>query len=137
MTSRAILWVDDDINTSLRPYIDELEDAGFNVLQAENLERMKNVLESSDDLVSLIILDVMMPTGQSISLKESHGGQFTGLVVAKELLSIVQYKEIPILLFTLMDVSGELDVDPRIKIAMKQETLPSDLCDLVKKIIGS
>ncbi|MEN8218660.1 MAG: hypothetical protein ABFS56_20275, partial [Pseudomonadota bacterium] len=79
-----ILWVDDDIDLTLEPFIDELEDEGYRVLRARTPEEMWSSLQDNFQNISGIIMDIMLPTGESIDANKSKMGILTGLVLLEQ-----------------------------------------------------
>ena len=62
----TILWVDDDIKR-LRVFVDEMQDEGYEIVQAETPEEMEAALSRERQNIDLIIMDLMLPIGDRIS----------------------------------------------------------------------
>lgn len=69
----AILWVDDDpiINLAHR---DVLESDGYVVTVVRNPDEMWVALHETPDGFSGIIMDVLMPTGETVDIAQAEGG---------------------------------------------------------------
>jgi len=113
MSTKKILWIDDDINRfALMPYVDEFQSRGYEIDKAENPDEINNILEhtlSQDgailDLSVLrsIIVDVSMPTGVHIKYGEAKGGLQTGFVVLKKLVDNPRFDSVKKIIFTIVD----------------------------------
>ena len=81
MTIRKdILWVDDD-EYLIQFFTDKLEMRGHTVRHASNVREAKEAITAKQP--DLVIIDVMMPTGEDHDSLDSHGGFRSGLVLAK------------------------------------------------------
>ena len=129
-----ILWVDDDILASLRPFVEELQDNKYLVEFAKNPDEMWSKIKNSRKAINGIIMDIMMPTGSSIKSTDAEMGLSTGLILLKQLKEDHALKETPILIFTIVDKEEVYDWanENGIQILKKQEVLPFEL---VEKII--
>ena len=97
-----ILWVDDDIDRlKLQPYLDAFEDKDFEIIKVANPDDVDKAIESNRD-IQCIILDISMPTGESIGVKESKGGMRTGLLVLGKLVSNDSIRLIKKVVFTIV-----------------------------------
>jgi CheY-like chemotaxis protein len=139
-----ILWVDDDIFSSLNPHIDELEDYGYKVLKADSLEEMWSHIDDNNTDIYLIIMDIMMPTGPQsqdtnnrvININKAKGGILTGLRVLEDLNTKGLLNNKKVLIFTIL---GEQEITEwskknKVKSMRKQETTPFKLLDTIKSM---
>jgi CheY-like chemotaxis protein len=133
----VILWVDDDIIEALRAYADELSDASYKVIMARNVDEMWSALETAYKDISLIIMDVLMPTGNRVDSEESRAGQRTGLVLIKRIKEHDSYKKIPIMIFTVVSSQETFAwaKDNDIPVFKKQDVLPAGLLSIVQKLV--
>jgi len=82
-----ILWIDDDIKRlKLRPYLEEFEENGIEIIKVSNPIDLDSVIASNKD-IKCIILDISMPTGEKIDVNKSKKGMRTGLLLLQELIS--------------------------------------------------
>ena len=129
-----ILWIDDDINGALNPFVDELQENGYHVVNARNPDDVWEHFIKSN--IYGIIMDIMLPTGTGISLEESKMGVLTGLLLLKKIKSNAKLSKIPILIFTILS-DQELSTwakDNNITILKKQDTLPKELVEKIKAL---
>lgn len=97
-----ILWLDDDTDTSLRSYLDELEYCGYLVKRSRSPDEFFNDLRNNLGKVQAIIMDIMIPTGDSITPQESKSGLITGQRVIEKIKEDKATKSIPILILTVV-----------------------------------
>lgn len=136
-----ILWVDDDIETSLRPFLDEIEEAGYKVVRARTPDEMWKQLADHGGEICGIIMDIMLPTGDNIEPGDAEMGVTTGLVLLKKLRDkdkISPYYEMPLLIFTILRNQKVYDWAKanRVELLRKQETYPEELAEKVKTSFG-
>ena len=103
-TQPTILWVDDDV-FFMHKLVGHVRDAGYNVLTAEGPDEALDIFQKYRDRISLVVLDVMMPYGQSLSPIESMGGYATGLALSRRILN--ERPDIRILAFS---VAADQDI---------------------------
>ncbi|MHB8762874.1 MAG: response regulator [Deferrisomatales bacterium] len=134
-----ILWVDDDINYTLKPYVDDLGCAGYRVLTATNPESMQQQLAEHIGDIDLIIMDAMMPLGDTISPDEGEMGMSTGLVLLSSLQADPGLSEIPIILLSVRDDEeiAEWARKAGIPYYLKLDTPPSELLRIVGDVLGA
>ncbi len=132
--ARDILWVDDDPGT-LQSYRDELEGLGFKIRIARTADEMWQELHASKQCLAGIILDVLMPIGTKVDRDLANGGLKTGLVLLEQLKSALEYRDIPVIFFTIRDRHDVDEVGTRygVRVLRKQETNPDGLADAVKE----
>jgi len=124
-----ILWVDDESPMILKPFIEELEDENYQIVMARSPDEMWRILSSCINQINCIIMDIMMPTGNSVDPNKSRMGLTTGLVLMQELRQHELYMSIPIIIFTIVNESEvfEWAENNSISILKKQDTLPNEL----------
>lgn len=112
-----ILWIDDDIfRYFLRPYIDEFNDNGMEIIPVSNPDEIDNAIISNSD-IKCVIIDVSMPTGESISFIEAKGGMRTGLMILQKMNNDPTFCNVPKVIFTIAD-------DPEIKTYCNANQIP-------------
>jgi len=124
-----VLWVDDDSEYTLISFIHELQEKGFTVIVANNPDKMWEVLNEYGEKITGIIMDVMMPTGNSISSEAAQKGTQTGLRLIENIRAVSRYTHLPFLIFTIRSEQEIFQWAQRnsVKAIRKQETLPSEL----------
>lgn len=130
-----ILWVDDDIKSvALRAYIDEFSDEGIEIEKINNPDAFQTALDTTD--FDCLIMDMMMPTGENLSLQETKGGLHTGL----RLLEIYLRKGTPkpIVIFTILndETVREWAIENQVSHRLKQNDTPNTLFHFINSIIG-
>ncbi|MFA6449770.1 MAG: hypothetical protein WCX65_09895 [bacterium] len=122
-----ILWVDDDLSLTLKSFMDELKENGYEIIMVTNPDDISDKFAQYN--ITGIIMDIMLPTGQSISNEDSKMGILTGLEILKKLKEDKTTSQIPIVIFTILsnqDVSTWARVN-NIKLLKKEQTVPLDL----------
>lgn len=134
----TILWVDDDIKR-LRVFVDEMQDEGYEIIQAETPEEMEAVLSRERQNIDLIIMDLMLPIGHRISPVKVNNGRLTGLFLIERIKENKALKKIPIILFTIISDSSVSNwcKNHNVKILRKADVLPSELCQHVLSILSN
>lgn len=140
---RTILFVEDEpfFNRGMR---EELEEAGYRVIPisgsgTEALEVMESMLKSGIAF-DLIILDIMMPTGDRID--DPKGGRRTGVKLCERIRWEMGLK-VPIIFLTVIEdeavhsylekIEKEAGLEPTILV---KPVAPLDLLDEVRDLIG-
>lgn len=135
---KTILWVDDDINSdALMPFVDELEEDGFNILKANGPDEMYKYLKSNHQEINLIIMDIMMPVNESIRTDDAKGGLNTGYIILENLKESDIYKNIPVLVVSILNDQEitNWSEQHQLKYLSKLDIQPENLCDTIKTII--
>jgi len=136
---KTILFVDDEPWFN-RGMIGELEDAGYRVVSistggTEALERLESGVH-----VDLIVLDIMMPSGERIT--DPKGGRRTGVKVCEHIRRRMGLR-IPIIFLTVIEdqtvhsylemVEREAGLEPTILV---KPVAPLELIEEVRRLIG-
>lgn len=108
-TRKNILWVDDDIDKpALEPDRDELADRNCLIIPQKRPDDFLKIINDGNERidgfpVDCIIIDAMMPNGKILSSKETNNTTRTGLVLIKRLFESGNYKNIPIIVYSVVD----------------------------------
>lgn len=102
----TILWVDDDL-FFLQSMVEDLRDAGFTVLTADGPDQALGRLRSSPEGIDLVLLDIAMPHGSSLSPIETRAGFSTGLALARTIQR--EIPRLPIVAFSIVTDSDVMD----------------------------
>ena len=126
-----ILLIDDDI-FGMKPYRLALESAGFEVASAEDPDVALSALREHAEDLELIVLDVMMPSGQALKDEDVEQGLRTGRVLLSRIRE--EHADCPVIVLSITSVDdfGVKDVE----FLHKADTLPSELVEIVKETIG-
>lgn len=140
---KRIIWIDDDINRLfLRPYIDELEESGFDIIKVMEADEVDNILQNEiTDTLTAIIIDIAMPPGEKISFREARGGLRTGKILLERLLSDESVSNFTKIVFTNVEdeVVEQYCMDNNIPYLKKENYYPDNFVEkineLTKKLI--
>jgi len=127
-----ILFIDDD-DFGMKPYRLALEEAGLNLLITASADEALSALNSESNRISLIILDVLMPSGSVFTDEETNGGLITGYRLLEKIRK--SYSHIPILILSITNPS-EMRSDyatDNVAFLSKQNTLPAELLAAVRE----
>ena len=94
MSRQKILWVEDDI-LSIYPIMEEVKDAGIDIVTASNTREALDALDKESGDFSAVILDVRMPPGKQYSMEETRGGFQTGIALGRTIKD--KFPKIPII----------------------------------------
>jgi len=108
---QKILWIDDEFVDELHglmSYVYELEskDGGFEVVKIAHPDEALVRLENQKEDFVCIVLDIMLPHGESISGAKAKAGNLTGTIVKEKIHAMEQYRGIPIVVLTGVRRSG-------------------------------
>ncbi|WP_292993179.1 response regulator [Nitrosomonas sp.] len=129
-----ILWIDDDLDNYLRAYLEELEDAGYSVIRANNADVAFVEIENNSDRIRCILMDAMLPIGTRLDKVDTEMGTATGLRLAEFCKD--KYPNIPILLLTILQKPdiAQWSREKKIKYLVKQTTLPTQLVQILTEM---
>lgn len=136
-----LLLVDDEIGRKhvdyMKFYVWALEKAGYDVATASSFESALEVVQRHYTSFSLIIADLMMPQGLSLSLEETEGGLRTGVFLCDRLKEIAP--KVPILILTQQHDQTILNMLQKrsnvLKIINKLDCTPYELSKIVAEIV--
>ncbi|MDR1582404.1 MAG: response regulator [Prevotellaceae bacterium] len=132
-----ILWIDDDLfRLKLQPYIDEFEDNGFDIIKVANPDDIDEMIDQHSD-IQCIIVDISMPTGESINVNEAKKGMRTGLLVLQKLNKNVKIDHIKKVVFTVVEdeqVRRYCD-SCNVSYLKKQDNVTDVFIDKIKRLI--
>lgn len=103
---KVILYVEDQ---PLETRVKMLEDEGYKVIIATYGTEALNCLK--EEKIDLILLDIMMPSGDKLNSEDAREGFATGVVFTRKIKSEPELKDIPIIVITAnpdRDVEKEL-----------------------------
>ncbi len=132
-----ILFVDDEPRR-IEEYVDELIVHGYDVRTTNKIDAALALLRAKAPEVEAVILDVMMPPGQSFSSTESENGLLTGVLAYRRIRSYPSGGKIPLILLT-NSMNSALDdmvqQDPLAWLARKSDFFSDELADFVNEKI--
>lgn len=129
----TILFVDDEPRWTLT-YVEELRTCGYNVVFKENVDEARCYLKDNLAHITLLILDIMMPSGKEMRDEETRYGLRTG----ERFYDLVRQEistDLPV--FILTNVSDKrleerFLQEPRCTFLSKEETPPHKLGEMVQ-----
>ena len=135
---KKILWIDDDINRHfLRSYIDEFEEQQYRILKVNKVDDILTILNGESDL-SAIIVDIAMPPGDKIDLREARGGLRTGMIILERMKKIVNPENVPMIVFTNVDDDAVKNycTNNNIPYLKKEDFFADELVEALSNIIS-
>lgn len=131
---KTILYADDE-PWFVEALFEALTDAGYLLKKAKNGTEVLRYLKQADALPDLIILDVIMPTGEDIS--ETNGGRRTGIKVYEIIRKEMYITNIPILFLTVVDDSSvERSIGSKNYSVLVKPVLPTELLEKVRSLLS-
>jgi predicted nucleotide-binding protein len=97
-TKPTIIWADDDTYL-MAGLMNPFYTHGYEVLTATNGSEALDLIEKLKGKVDLVILDIRLPPGESLSAEITHGGFETGIAVGS--LIRKKYPHVPLLGFSI------------------------------------
>jgi len=134
-----ILFIDDErrVMDSYREYLAlKLSPEGYDVLFLDKIDPALDILENRGDEIDLIILDVMMPTGNKLNREQTGDGLMTGVVF----YDLIRNKlpTLPVVVFTNYsdeDLEKRLKHDPHCRFLQKTDYLLEDFVSEVRDLL--
>lgn len=144
---RNILWVDDDIKKpALEPDRDELKERNCKITEMTGpksfLEKLNDSNERIDGvLIDCFLIDTMLPNGDNLTFKETDNNTKTGLILLKRLIESGKYREVPIIVYSVIDEDEIRDFCLEKRIPLDRVTIlnksmtPKDFANKVVEIV--
>jgi CheY-like chemotaxis protein len=132
----VILLIDDEPR-EMDAFVRELELSGYQVVIHTSVDSALKYLENNLKSIEIIILDIMMPPGNTFRTSDTESGLRTGIVMYDKIRKIDS--EIATIIFT--NVSDRL-VEERFRhenrcwFLPKKDYLPHELAEEIEKILG-
>lgn len=130
-----ILVVDDEKRT-LDSYLQELALSGFEVRYESSVDEGLKFLEMNATEVKLLILDVMMPSGEAFDDDATEKGLRTGVYFYERVRKTNE--QLPIMIFTNVVDDGvrrKFEQDKYCRFFQKEELLPYELAETVRDVL--
>lgn len=139
--SKTILYADDE-PWFVEALFEALTDAGYSLIKAKNGTEVLRYLKKANELPHLIILDVIMPTGEDIP--ETNGGRRTGIKVHEIIRKEMHITDVPVLFLTVVDDSSvegdvgnlERSIGSKNFSVLIKPVLPTELLEKVRSLLG-
>jgi CheY-like chemotaxis protein len=99
-----ILFVDDDM-IYIRDYLEELSDA-YDVHHEHSIDTAFEFIIKNSRKIKLLVLDMMIPSGDLLKDKDNDNGRRTGRLLIEELKNSVDLTAFPIIVFTHVNIQN-------------------------------
>jgi DNA-binding response OmpR family regulator len=131
-----IFYVEDDLMVA-DLWAFEMREEGYNVIIMRTPDELLDKLVSIPTDLTAIIVDMMLPLGDSIDASESEAGLRTGFVLIKKIRDIFKKQGrtcVPILAITIRsDYKDELE-GMGVPIVSKRRDSPGKVLDILRKM---
>ncbi|MFN8472515.1 MAG: response regulator [Anaerolineae bacterium] len=131
-----ILLVDDE-RGRMASHVMQLEMSGYQVKSIATVDDALAYLEAHGGEIQLLILDIMMASGNSFTRSETMDGLRTGLEFYKRVRQ--QMPDLPVVVFTNVThetVVRSLRQEKNCRVLLKPNYLPSEFRDEVRAILS-
>ena len=116
--------------------ITSLEFNKTDIIYLDAVDVAHDIMMARIDSIELIILDIMMASGQKFGLEETEYGLSTGIVLLEKLREQPEGKSIPVIVLTNVydpKAAEELRKDLHCDVIQKEHLMPDKLSSEVKK----
>lgn len=130
-----ILFIDDEPEY-VQSYVEELRDAGHEVIIEKTVDSALNFVSDNKDRLELIVLDIMMPAGTAFRDIDTYGTLRTGLSVYDRIRQ--HSSEYPIIVLTnvtKVEVELKFANEKRCLVFRKDQCLPFELVAHVREML--
>ncbi len=138
MTVANILFVDDEPR-GIDSFLEELRFSGYQVTPKDDIDSAEQYLQQYHNKIQLVILDIMMPPGETLRAKDTDNGMKTGILFRNHIRS--NFPDMPIILFTNFhpdaQLKQEINDDPKSLLLQKYNYLPFELVEEIKIFLNT
>jgi hypothetical protein len=130
-----IFFVDDDV-IHIKDYLDELSD-DYIVYHERSIDKAFEFIIQNRHEIELLILDMMIPSGNLLKEKDNDNGRRTGNLFIEELKNRIDLTLFPIIIFTHVNIQNLPSVVSGVKLQklQKEEFTPYEFSLKVREII--
>jgi len=128
-----ILFLDDEAQSSL--FLEELHEIGLPVQAFQSVDPALEFVESGLEPLLIAVVDVMMPTGNSLSLEETNDGLLTGVFVLERIRT--KHSNCIIYLLTNLsspELSERVKHDPKVYIRVKTDVFYDEFAEEIREV---
>lgn len=131
-----ILYVEDDLIVA-DLWALAIESAGYSVTRVRTPDKALDVVRNEISALDAILVDVMLPLGESISRQESHAGLRTGFVLINRIRQI--YSEhnltcVPIIAITIRNTYTPELINMGVKVVSKRRESPRKVLEILRSL---
>lgn len=132
-----ILFVDDD-RIYIRDYLEELSDA-YDVRHEHSIDRAFDFIIENSHQIKLLVLDMMIPSGELLKEKDNDNGRRNGNLFIEELKKKIDLTLFPIIIFTHVNIQNlpSLVSEVHLQKFQKEEFTPYEFSLKIEEIITS
>jgi CheY-like chemotaxis protein len=132
-----IIFVDDD-KIYIQDYLEELSDA-YTVYHEYNIDKAFEFIIENSQSIKLLVLDMMIPSGNLLKDKDNDNGRRTGNLFIEELKKNINLTLFPIIIFTHVNIQNISSVVSGVHLQkfQKEEFTPYQFSLEIKEIIAS
>ena len=126
-----ILMIDEE-KRRMSTLQESLEELGYKVTFIDNVDTAYEFVASHQNSISAIILDIMMPWGESFSSEETKNGLLTGYMLLKKFRENIS-NIIPIIVYTAVNdplLFKSINKEPNCTVFHKPESLSKIVTEL-------
>lgn len=137
---KNILWVDDKIySAEMRPDRDELEAGGFNIKPIDSADMFIEFINSEKDIDNYVcvIIDLIMPVGNTLDIQKTRRNIDTGLELIKRMKR--KFKNAKIVVYSQLKDSEKAKkycATKGIPFWEKGDVLPSEFVSKIIEYVG-
>ena len=109
----------------------------YDVALVNDVDSAYEFLKKNHDNIKLVILDIMMPSGELLKDVDTDDGLRTGVCFHKKIRN--NFPELPIIMFTNFsseELENQINQDKQSKFLQKADYLPFELVDEIKEFLG-
>jgi hypothetical protein len=132
-----ILFVDDDV-IYIRDYLDELSD-NYPVYHERSIDKAFEFIIENRHEIKLLVLDMMIPSGNLLKEKDNDNGRRTGNLFIEELKNKIDLTLFPIIIFTHVNIQNLPSIVSGVKLhkLQKEDFTPYQFSARIVEIINS
>ncbi len=130
-----IVFVDDD-RIYIKNYLEELSE-NYVVHHEYSIDRAFEFIIDNSENIELLVLDMMMPSGDLLKDKDNDNGRRTGNLFIEELKKKIDLTLFPIIIFTHVNIQNlpAIVIGVKIQKLQKEDFTPYQFSLKIKEII--
>jgi CheY-like chemotaxis protein len=128
-----IVFIDDD-RRYIQDYIEELRSFGYDALQQYNVDEALDFVVKKQTEIKLVVLDMMIPSGERLKDKDKDHGRRTGELFLVELEKVIGKIPFPCIFFTHVNID-HLNSKFNCQKLQKEEYTPYELAKEINELM--
>lgn len=129
-----MLLVIDDEKDRMMHVCEVLEKGGYNVKMINEVDHVLEFIEKNKGKIKAVVLDIMMPWGNTYTAEETNYGTKTGHRAYYDIRKIISDK-VPIIIYSAykgVDILNDLRSEDNTYIKSKADTSAKDILSIIK-----